>query len=259
MQNSSPVDTPISKSHALGSQICPKTPKEKEKMSRVPYRSAVGGLMYAMMCTRLDSYQAVGLVSRYQTNPGLAHWQAVKRIMRYLKGIADYALCYQGNKDLRLVGYNDADHGGDLDERKSTSGYVFLLSDGAISWSSEKQSCISLSTMEAEYVAHASTAQEAVWLKRFLEHLLDIAEAAEPACKVVNVKYVSTKDMLADPLTKLVSKDAFVRHTRFALDKRLYTPKRYIAVSSHSTEPTKLFRANPSFCISQDYLDPLFQ
>ncbi|XP_075095074.1 secreted RxLR effector protein 161-like [Nicotiana tabacum] len=114
--------------------------------------------MYAMVCTRPDICQAVGLVSRYQTDPGLAHWQAVKRIMRYLKGTADYALCYQGGKDLRLVRYSDADHGGDLDERKSTSGYVFLLSDGAISWSSKKQSHVSLSTMEAKYVALASAA-----------------------------------------------------------------------------------------------------
>ncbi|XP_075086049.1 secreted RxLR effector protein 161-like [Nicotiana tabacum] len=230
--------------------MCPKTPEETERMSRVPYRSAVGSLMYAMVCTRPDICQAVGLVSRYQTDPGLAHWQAVKRIMRYLKGTADYSICYQGGKDLQFVGYSDVDHGGNLDERKSTSGYVLLLSDGAISWSSKKRSCVSLSTMEAEYVALASATQEAVWLKKFLEHLLDITENTEPilVCdseaaisstkdpkfhcktkhidikynyardmvrrKVVNVKYVSTKDILADPLTKPLSRDAFVRHTR---------------------------------------------
>ncbi|XP_075109026.1 secreted RxLR effector protein 161-like [Nicotiana tabacum] len=113
-------------------------------MSRVPYRSAVRSLIYAMLCTRPHICQAVVLVSRYQTDLGLAHWQAVKRIMRYLKGTTDYALCYQGGKDLRLVRYIDADHRGDLDERKSTSGYVFLLSDDAISWSSKKQSCITI-------------------------------------------------------------------------------------------------------------------
>nr|XP_033511661.1 secreted RxLR effector protein 161-like [Nicotiana tomentosiformis] len=118
-----------------------------------------------MVCTRPDIYQAVGLVSRYQTDSGLAHWQEVKRIMRYLKGIGDYALCYQGGKDLRLVGYSNVDHGGDLDERKSTSGYVFILSDGAVSWSSKKHSRVSLDTMEAEYVVLALVAQEAIWLK----------------------------------------------------------------------------------------------
>ncbi|XP_070002365.1 secreted RxLR effector protein 161-like [Nicotiana tabacum] len=117
--------------------MCPKTPEETERMSRVPYRSVVGSLIYVMVCTRPYICQGVGLVSRYKTDPGLSHWQAVKRIMIYLKGTADYALCYQGGKDLRLVGYSDADHGEDLNERKSTSGYVFLLSDGAISWSSK--------------------------------------------------------------------------------------------------------------------------
>ncbi|XP_060190714.1 secreted RxLR effector protein 161-like [Lycium barbarum] len=118
--------------------MCPMTPEQKEKKSEVPYRSAVRSLMYAMVCTKPDICQEVGLVSRYHTDPGLAHWQAVKRIKRYLKGTTDYALCYQGDKDMRLVGYSDADHGEDLNERKSTSGYVFLLSDGAISWSSKK-------------------------------------------------------------------------------------------------------------------------
>ncbi|XP_075101580.1 secreted RxLR effector protein 161-like [Nicotiana tabacum] len=100
--------------------------------------------------------------------------------MRYLKGTADYAICYQGGKDLRLVGYSDADHGGDPDERKSTSRYVFLLSDGTILWSSKEQSCVSLSTIEVEYVALASASQEVVLLKKFLEHLLGITENTEP-------------------------------------------------------------------------------
>ena len=79
----------------------------------------------------------------------------MKRILRYLKGTTDYVLCYKW-RDLRLIGYTDANWGGDPDQRKSTSGYVFLLNDGAISWGSKKQSCIALSTMEAEYVVCSS-------------------------------------------------------------------------------------------------------
>ncbi|XP_038713441.1 secreted RxLR effector protein 161-like [Tripterygium wilfordii] len=109
----------------------PKTPEEKERMSRVPYASAVGSLMYAMMCTRPDISSAVGLVTRFQSNPGPEHWKAVKRILRYLKGTMNYMLVYQG-KDLRLFGYCDVDWGGDVDERKSTSGYAFILNVGAI-------------------------------------------------------------------------------------------------------------------------------
>ncbi|XP_059306417.1 secreted RxLR effector protein 161-like [Lycium ferocissimum] len=126
------------------------------------------------MCTRPDICYTVGLASRYQSNPGRDHWKAVKRIFRYLKGTVDYSLCYSGN-DLHLNGYIDVDWGGDRKNRKSTSGYAFLLNGGVISWKSKKQTCTALSTMEAEFVACASAVQEAVWLKRFFEHL-DVAK-----------------------------------------------------------------------------------
>jgi hypothetical protein len=94
IQDSKSMDTPVDKSLSLSCDMCPKTLEEKEKMSRVPYASAVGSLMYAMMCTRPNIFYAVGLVSRYQSNPGQKHWMAVKRILRYLKGTSNYMLCY---------------------------------------------------------------------------------------------------------------------------------------------------------------------
>ena len=101
-------------------------------MSKVPYLIAVGSLMYVMMCTRPDICHVVGMTSRYQSNPRQEHWKAIKRILRYIKGTTEYSLCYQG-KDLRLKGHTDVDWGGDLDERKSTFGFSFLLNSGAIS------------------------------------------------------------------------------------------------------------------------------
>ena len=139
MSSCNPIDTPIGKEESLSHVMCPKTSKKREVM--VPYFSAVGSLMYAMMCTQPDIRYVVGLVSRYQSKPRFGHWTAVKIIMRYLKGIAYYCLCYQGS-NLCLRGYTDVDYGGDLDERKSTFGYVFLFDNGAISWSSKKQTCI---------------------------------------------------------------------------------------------------------------------
>ena len=94
----------------------------------------------------------------------------VKRILRYLKETSDYVLCYQG-KDLCLARYTNVVWGDDLDQRKSTSGYAFLLNDCAILWSSKKQSCIALSTIEAEYVTCSLTIQEVFWLRRFFQHL----------------------------------------------------------------------------------------
>ena len=111
-------------------------------MSRVPYASVVGSLMYAMMCTRPDICYTVRLVSRYQSNPSQKHWMIVKRILRYLKGTSNYMLCYKGKKDLRLIGFSYADWGGDVNQSKSTSGCAFLLNDSAILWRSKKQSCI---------------------------------------------------------------------------------------------------------------------
>ncbi len=105
--------------------------------------------MYTMLCTRPDICFAVGMVSRYHNNPGPAYWRTVKRILRYLRGTIDHALCCYG-EDLRLTSYSDADWASDKDEHKSTLGYAFVLGGGAVSWCSKKQSCIALSTMELE-------------------------------------------------------------------------------------------------------------
>ena len=133
------------------------------------------------MNARTDGIEyLIGLVSWYQSNPGQKHWMAIKRILRYLKGTSDYMLCYQGKKDLRLIDYSNADWEGDIDQSKSTSGYAFLLNDSAILWSSKKQSCVVLSTMEAEYVACSAATQDAVWLRSFLQHLKIVKTALKP-------------------------------------------------------------------------------
>jgi hypothetical protein len=97
MQNAKPVSTPLASHFKLTKEMCPKTQEEIEYMSRVPYSSAVGSLMYAMVCTRLDIAHAVGVVSRYMNNPGKEHWEAVKWILRYLRGTTTHALCFGGS------------------------------------------------------------------------------------------------------------------------------------------------------------------
>ncbi|XP_048447412.1 secreted RxLR effector protein 161-like [Pyrus x bretschneideri] len=133
-------------------------------MENVHYGYAIRSIMYAMLCMRPDICHVVSTVSRYQSNPGQAHWQTVKRIMRYLQGTKDLALFYQGG-NMKLRGYSDANWASDRDERKPTSSYAFVLGGGIVSWCSKKQTCIALSTMESEYVALGS----AVWLRRFLQ------------------------------------------------------------------------------------------
>ncbi|XP_038717245.1 secreted RxLR effector protein 161-like [Tripterygium wilfordii] len=143
----------------------PKTPVEKERMSRVPYAGAIGRLIYAIMCTKPDIIYVVGLVSQFNQTQDLS-WKEVKMILRYLKGMMNYILVYRG-KDLWLFGYFDIDSGGDVHERKSTLGYAFILNGGAISWKSKKQTCHALSIIEAEYITCCLAVQEVVWLRRF--------------------------------------------------------------------------------------------
>ena len=102
-------------------------------MSRIPFASAVGSLMYAMLCTRPDICYAVGIVSLYQSDPGEEHWIAMKHILKYLRRTRDYMLVYSSGS-LETIGYTDSDFQGDIDSRKSTSGYVFTLNGGAICW-----------------------------------------------------------------------------------------------------------------------------
>lgn len=217
-------------------------------MSRVPYASAVGSLMYAMLCTRPDICYAVGVVSRYQSNPGQEHWVAVKHILKYLKRTRDMMLVYTSN-DLVIQGYTDSDFQADRDMLKSTSGSVFTLNGGAIVWRSVKQSSIADSTMEAEYIAASEAAKEAVWLKNFLAELEVVPKMNEPVqlhCdntgaianskeprshkrgKHIERKYhlireivrrgdvavmkISTLDNIADPMTKGLSEHVFMKH-----------------------------------------------
>ena len=170
MQDSKKGLLPFRHGVHLSKEQSPKTPQEVEDMKHIPYASAVGSLMYAMLCTRPDICYAVGIVSRYQSNPGRTHWTAVKNILKYLRRTRDYMLMY-GAKDLILTGYTDSDFQTDVDTRKSTSGSVFTLNGGAVIWRSIKQGCIADSTMEAEYVAACEAAKESVWLRKFLTDL----------------------------------------------------------------------------------------
>ncbi|XP_050255054.1 secreted RxLR effector protein 161-like [Quercus robur] len=141
MQNSKKGLLPFRHGFPLFDDQRTKTLEEEKTMRQVPYASAVGSLMYAMLCTRPDICYSVGIVSRYQPNPGPKHWEAVKHILKYLRRMRDYMLVYRC-EDLIHIGYTDFDFQSDHDFRKSTSGCVFTLGGGAISWRSVKQSYI---------------------------------------------------------------------------------------------------------------------
>ena len=155
-----PSSIPIDPSAPLSKSQSPSKIEDITKMRNVPYQEAVGSLMYAAMGTRPDIAFATSTVAQFSDNPGWAHWEAVKRIYRYLKGTRDLVLTYGGDKR-GLVGYVDAD-GASQEHRRAISGYVFMVDGGAVSWSSRKQELVTLSTAEAEYVAQTHAAKEAI-------------------------------------------------------------------------------------------------
>jgi transposase InsO family protein len=170
MSKAKPVSSTLAGHLKLSSKQSPTSEEEKEEMKKVPYASAVGSLMYAMVCTRPDIAHAVGVVSRFLSNPGKEHWAAVKWILRYLRGTSRVCLCFGNGKQV-LDGFTDADMAGDIDSRKSTSGYLITYSGGAVSWQSRLQKCVALSTTEAEYIAITEAAKELLWMKKFLQEL----------------------------------------------------------------------------------------
>ena len=132
------------------------------------YRQIIGSLIY-LTITRPDLSYPVGLLSQFMETPRDTHMDCAKRVLRYVSGTLDYGIFYKQGVPLRLEGFTDADWAGNASDRRSTSGFMFSLGSGAISWISKKQPTVALSSTEAEYRAAAVAACEAVWLKRLLK------------------------------------------------------------------------------------------
>lgn len=216
-------------------------------VEKKPYRELIGCLMYLMLTTRPDLSASVNYFSRFQSNATDLHWNGLKRILRYIKGTLNYGLFYQrfGNGGgMTLPGYADADWAGDVD-RKSTSGFLFRVYDATVLWTTRKQTTVALSSTEAEYVALASAATELVWLKNLLsdfhvkfEGPIVIFEDNQSCISllskwehrrlkhvdvkynfirelftsgVIDVKYVPSKEQVADIFTKSLTGEHFIK------------------------------------------------
>lgn len=149
---------------------------------KFPYSSAVGSFMYFMVGTRPDLAYAIGLISRFMSKPGEIHWDAVKWLLRYVKGSSDLSLVFTKSKEFRVQGYCDSDFAGDLDKSRSTSGYVFTMGGNAVSWRSCLQSVVALSTTEAEYMALSEAVKEAIWIKGLISDMRFKQEKATVWC-----------------------------------------------------------------------------
>ena len=170
----------IQKGDKFSEMQCPKNELERKEMKSIPFASVVRSLMYAQTYTRPDISFAIGMLGRYQSNLGMDHWKAVKKVLRYLQDTKDYLLTYRRSDYLKVIGYSDSDYAGCVNSRKSTFGYIFLLAGGAVSWKSGKQSVIATSTMEAEFVACFEATVHALWLRNFVSGLSIVDSIARP-------------------------------------------------------------------------------
>jgi len=241
MQDCSPVSTPMDTSVKLT------VTKDDEALADPKeYASIVGGLMFAACVSRPDIMCAVGNLSQFLNGPSSKHLLAAKRVLRYLRGKSSLGITYRP-PPLRLTGYSDADWAGDVNTRRSTTGYVVMLNNGAIAWRSQRQPTVALSTMEAEYMALTEATKELKWIRTLLAELgytngksedqtptdlysdnqSAIALAKNPVSharakhidlrhhfvreaiqdKVIWVQYIPTTEMTADSLTKALGRE----------------------------------------------------
>ncbi|UYV78679.1 hypothetical protein LAZ67_16002366, partial [Cordylochernes scorpioides] len=220
------------------------TDKEKEEIKHVPYRELIGSLLYLANSSRPDMTFAVTKLAQFCSNPGERHWQAAKHILRYLQATKNVSLIYKRGSD-DILAFSDSDWANDIDDRRSTSGSAVTINGCLVSWRSKKQNCVSLSTMESEYIALAQTTKEILWIAQILENLKCLTNASRPITifcdnraaiefsknniennrskhidiryhyireKVnsgdIHVNYISTNDNLADIFTKGLKRTA---------------------------------------------------
>lgn len=175
----------MTESNGVSTPIGREDNDEGEKVTaKVPYREAVGSLMYLTTATRPDVAFAVNKAARAMENPTNHDWNQVKRIFRYLKSTVNYGIVFRNGQGLKV--YSDADYAGDKKTRRSTTGVIATFNDGAVSWTSQLQKSVATSTTEAEIIAASEGAKDLIWLKRLLSELLETVEKS-PTLYIDNV------------------------------------------------------------------------
>jgi hypothetical protein len=245
MENCNGVSTPMETGKKLAAAI-----DDDELADQGVYQSLVGSLMYLVVGTRPDIAFAVATLSKYNARPTVDHLAAAKRLMRYVKRTSSLALFFSRSESGgSLTGFTDSDYAGDSDDRKSTSGYIFLLAGAAISWRAQKQKVVALSSTEAEYVGYADASKEGIWIRQLHDELLGGTVTRRPQlifCDnmsamalvknakfhdkskhidvkhhfvrdahekgLIDLQYLPTADMPADIMTKALARDVHWKH-----------------------------------------------
>ena len=200
MQTSKTANTPMSTTTKLSRDEDGKPVDEKL------YRAMIGSLLY-LTASRPDLCLSVGICARYQANPKESHMNAVKRVIKYVKGTLDFGLHYTFETNVNLAGFCDADWAGCLDDRHSTSGGCFFLGNNLVAWHSKKQNCVSLSTAEAEYIALGSCCTQLLWMRQML---VDYGIISDPM--LVHCDNMSAINLSKNPVQHSRTKHVDIRH-----------------------------------------------
>lgn len=238
LKNCKPLNAPIDVNQKLSKEMCPSIKDEKDEMGKRPYREVIGSLLFISQVTRP--------IGRFQENPGIAHWQAAKRVLRYLSGAKKLELIY-GIGSNQVMGFCDADWASDCETRRSTTEYLFTLNGAAITWNTKSQITVALSTTETEFMSMVNAVQEGMWLKQLLAEIFAKTEANikifcdnkgaiqlaknnafSPRSKHIDIKhkfihekisnaeisidYPESSEMPADILTKVCPRSKLIKH-----------------------------------------------
>jgi hypothetical protein len=209
MQDCSPVNTPLDTSVKLTATTNDDAPADAKEYARI-----VGGLMFAACVTRPDIMCAVGQLSQFLNKPSSKHLHAAKRVLRYLKRTLTMGITYCP-PPMKLTGYSDADWAGNIDIRRSTTGYVVMLNNGAIAWRSQRQVTVALSTMEAEYMALTEATKELIWIRTFLSELgysNNNADSKSPTSTELYSDNQSAIALAKNPVSHARAKHIDIRH-----------------------------------------------
>jgi hypothetical protein len=205
LSDANPTRTPLpagAETHLM------KYDKQASKADIKLYQQMIGSLLYAQLGTRPDISFAVSRLAQYASNPSPQHIRLAKYVLCYLKGTSDLKLVYDGAAGNGLFGYSDSSYGDDPEDRHSTSGYVFLLADAAISWCSRKQKTVAQSTTEAEYMELAEAGNQAMWYRMFMEELG--YEVKDPVPILEDNK--GAVDLALKPMTSRRTKHIPIKH-----------------------------------------------
>ena len=208
MEGAKPTATPIGAHFKLSAM---KEPEEAIDTDIVPYASAVGSIMYAMVGSRPDLAYAIGLVSRFMSRPGEFHWEAVKWLLRYMKGSTEVQLVYSQEKVFKIQGYCDSDYPGDRDGSRSLFGYVFTIGGNVVSWRSSLQPMVALSTTEAEYISLTEAVKVPIWLRGLLEDFGIIHGTVQVWCDSQSAICLSKNAVFHERTKHMAAKYNFIR------------------------------------------------